>query len=92
MVTFILPGLSCQDGADDGLEMNRGSGYSLEGTSTFNNGRGPEMKRAIFVSLVASFILLFPSFAPLQAWFDETHVTIAKAAGCSEWVNAVALT
>jgi len=47
------------------------------------------MKRTISVSLSVSFILfvLFPT--PSDAWCDETHVAIAKAAGYSKWFNAV---
>jgi hypothetical protein len=47
------------------------------------------MKRTISVSLAVSFILfvLFPT--PSDAWHDETHVAIAKAAGYSKWFNAV---
>ena len=32
---------------------------------------------------------LFFSPTPSDAWFDETHVAIAKAAGYSKWFNAV---
>lgn len=44
------------------------------------------MKRFLVFILAVSFILSF-SF-PADAWFDETHVAIAKAAGYSKWFNA----
>ena len=47
------------------------------------------MRRAISVSIALSFILLFLSAPPSEAWFDETHVAIAKAAGYAKWFNAV---
>ncbi len=46
------------------------------------------MKR--FFPLV--ILLSFPFFlspAPSKAWFDETHVAIAKTTGYPKWFNAV---
>jgi len=46
------------------------------------------MKRLHLSVLSATCIfLLFPTLS--DAWFDETHVAIAKAAGYSKWFNAV---
>ena len=44
------------------------------------------MRRLLVFDLAVFFILYF-SF-PANAWFDETHVAIAKAAGYSKWFNA----
>jgi len=46
------------------------------------------MRRAISVSVALSFILLVLIPIPSEAWFDETHVAIAKAAGYPKWFNA----
>ena len=46
------------------------------------------MKRPVLFPLPVLCLLLF-SFSPSPAWFDETHVAIAKAAGYSKWFNAV---
>lgn len=35
-------------------------------------------------------IILLASAMPAHAWFDETHVAIAKAAGYRKWYNAAA--
>ncbi|MGA2025602.1 MAG: hypothetical protein ABSH17_00855 [Syntrophobacteraceae bacterium] len=46
------------------------------------------MKKRIFKT-VALVIFLFLSFPNLsQAWHDETHLAIAKAAGYQKWYNA----
>jgi len=45
------------------------------------------MKRTRLIMLAVSSIWLL-SAAPADAWFDETHVAIAKAAGYSKWFNA----
>jgi hypothetical protein len=39
------------------------------------------------LALCAVIWVLFPNSA--NAWFDETHVAVAKAAGYSKWFNAV---
>ena len=39
--------------------------------------------------LLPAFCLVFFSFSPSRAWFDETHVAVAKVAGYSKWFNAV---
>ena len=47
------------------------------------------MKR-ILIYILSAFsigLLLLPNLP--NAWFDETHVAIAKAAGYSKWFNAV---
>jgi hypothetical protein len=42
------------------------------------------------MKMVLIFILALVSYAtPSKAWFDETHVAIAKATGYSKWFNAV---
>jgi hypothetical protein len=43
--------------------------------------------RRILPSILAVFFMLCLSF-PADAWFDETHVAIAKVAGHSKWFNA----
>ncbi len=45
-----------------------------------------KMKRSLFC-LLSVFCLLLLSFSPSRAWFDETHVAIAKVAGFSSWFN-----
>ena len=46
------------------------------------------MKRFLLFILIVSSIL--SSFSiPADAWFDETHIAIAKVAGYSKWFNAV---
>ncbi len=47
------------------------------------------MGRAVSVSVALSSILLALIPIASEAWFDETHVAIAKAAGYSKWFNAV---
>jgi hypothetical protein len=47
------------------------------------------MRRVLFpvLALCAIIWMLFPNSA--NAWFDETHVAVAKAAGYFKWFNAV---
>jgi hypothetical protein len=47
------------------------------------------MRRVLFPMLALCAIpwMLFPNSA--NAWFDETHVAVAKAAGYFKWFNAV---
>lgn len=40
--------------------------------------------------LTAFLIVLAAAVAPAQAWMDETHLAIAKAAGYAKWYNAAA--
>ncbi|MBR9982751.1 MAG: hypothetical protein KFF50_17090 [Desulfatitalea sp.] len=40
--------------------------------------------------LMAGTLLLWFAVCPAHAWFDETHVAIAKAAGYPKWFNAAA--
>jgi hypothetical protein len=44
------------------------------------------MKRSITVAVLV--FLLVPQFHAAWAWYDETHVAIAKAAGYKKWFNA----
>jgi hypothetical protein len=44
------------------------------------------MRRFFFLPLGRYFLLLYP--APSEAWFDETHVAVAKAAMYAKWFNA----
>jgi hypothetical protein len=48
--------------------------------------KGNGMKRFLLINLAVFFILSL-SF-PTDAWFDETHVAIAKVAGYSKGFNA----
>jgi len=48
------------------------------------------MRRFLLFILGVSFLLSFSS-SPADAWFDETHVAIAKGAGYSKWFNAAGL-
>jgi hypothetical protein len=41
-------------------------------------------------TISAALIFLFTLIDPAHAWFDETHIAIAKAAGCKKWYNAAA--
>jgi hypothetical protein len=36
--------------------------------------------------LLVALAILFPS--PFSAWYDETHLAIAKVAGYDKWFNA----
>jgi len=47
------------------------------------------MRRFNILTLLILFLfpLLFPNAS--EAWFDETHVAVAKVAGYSKWFNAV---
>jgi hypothetical protein len=45
------------------------------------------MKRFLFLLSACTFLFMNPGSS--EAWFDETHVAIAKAAGYSKWFNAV---
>jgi len=54
-----------------------------------NNSEGRQMKRRnVYGSVVLGFLLiaLSPSFS--SAWYDETPIAIAKAAGYYKWFNA----
>ena len=44
------------------------------------------MRKLLLLDLV--LFLLFSISSPADAWFDETHIAIAKAAGYSKWFNA----
>ena len=46
------------------------------------------MKRPLLF-LLSVFCLLLFSFSSSPAWFDETHVTVAKVAGYSKCLTAV---
>ncbi len=38
----------------------------------------------------SAMIIVIMTAAPVFAWFDETHISIAKAAGYQKWYNAAA--
>jgi hypothetical protein len=42
------------------------------------------MNRVLLVSIYLFLVSLFPSVFS-NAWYDETHVAMAKAAGYSNW-------
>lgn len=44
------------------------------------------MKGFLLFFIVSSILSFFPFF--LNAWFDETHIVIAKVAGCSKHFNS----
>ena len=44
------------------------------------------MKRLFWFLVVFNLLVHYP--LPSEAWFDETHVAIAKAAGYAKWFNA----
>jgi hypothetical protein len=44
------------------------------------------MRRFVFLLFACTFLFHHPIHS--QAWFDETHVAIAKAAGYPKWFNA----
>ena len=46
------------------------------------------MKRNLFFIPGVTAVLLFLTFNPSNAWFDETHLAIAKVAGYFKWFNA----
>ncbi|RJQ65774.1 MAG: hypothetical protein C4519_27085 [Desulfobacteraceae bacterium] len=39
---------------------------------------------------ITAILVLFFLTAPAHAWFDETHLAVAKAAGYKKWYNAAA--
>jgi hypothetical protein len=44
------------------------------------------LSKFFLVTLVLLLVSLCP--VPSSAWYDETHLTIAKAAGYEKWFNA----
>ena len=38
------------------------------------------------IAIIGVIIITFPG--TLSAWFDETHIAVAKAAGYQKWYNA----
>lgn len=44
------------------------------------------MKKIVFTAIIAAMVLVNPTMS--QAWHDETHVAVAKAAGYAKWFNA----
>ena len=42
------------------------------------------------IHLAAALIVIFTTTAPAGAWFNETHLAIAKVAGYKKWYNAAA--
>ena len=54
-----------------------------------NNSEGRQMKRRnVYGSVVLGFLLIALSPSLSSAWYDETHVAIAKAVGYYKWFNA----
>ena len=48
------------------------------------------MKRSLWIALLFLAQVLLGSLIipPAHAWFDETHIAVAKVAGYSKWFNA----
>lgn len=47
------------------------------------------MRRMVVLTALSCFWMVAHAF-PVNAWFDETHMAIAKAAGYKKWYNAAA--
>jgi hypothetical protein len=45
-------------------------------------------RRNVYVSVALAFFLIAVSPSLSSAWYDETHIAIAKAAGYYKWFNA----
>lgn len=45
-------------------------------------------RHLLFPAILCLLIILFASSGEIQAWHDETHLAVAKAAGYSKWYNA----
>jgi hypothetical protein len=61
---------------------------AIKGTPSIARGGGTVLKNAP-VHMTAAILLLL-SVTAVHAWYDETHVAIAKAAGYHKWFNAAA--
>jgi hypothetical protein len=45
-------------------------------------------RRKHFLLFVYALSLILASAGPTEAWYDETHIAIAKVTGYAKWFNA----